>query len=256
MTKDSILSDILTQLWLDESEIKVFEVCYQHGSLSVASIARMLWLSRSTVHGVVARLEAQEFLTPNHFSTTTLYDAISYDQLVQLVQRKQVDYVVLLSHLQTQEWYLKWLYQTRVSHSLITYYTAQELNTIMYDKILLTDHVRSIRDMDRGKEVFGLSNEQVMQLPRVSPWVTQRILVDSPLARKYVAAHQSQNYQLKLVAPEKCSKADLMIMDGSVYHGSYGTKKQWFQVTDPAFYGVMCEMFDALWVSLEFPKNT
>lgn len=254
MPKDSILSDILVQLWLDESEIDVFEICYQHGSLSVASIARMLWLSRSTVHGVVARLEAQEFLMPNHFSTTTLYDAVSYQQLVQMVERRQVDYSSLLAQLRAQQDYLTWLYQTRVSEALITYYTAQELNTLMYDKILLANHVRSIRDMDRGKQVFWLDEQQVMQLPRVSPWITQRILVDSPLARKYALSHQSDYYQIKLLPSEKGQKSDLMIMEGSVYHGSYAQKKQWFQVTDPAFFEIMCNMFDALRASLKFPK--
>lgn len=254
MERTMIFEKILSELWLDQSEIKVFSTCYQHGSLSVASLARILGLSRSTVHGIVARLEAEQFLSANHFSSTTLYDAISYAQLLQLVETKEKGYKTLLSELKEQKDYLTWLYQTRVSSSLITYYTAQELNTIMYDKIFLSDHVRSIRDMDWGKEVFGLNEKQIMQLPRISSGLTQRILVDSPLARKYVAAHQSDEYQLKLIPAQEAAQSDLMIMDGSVYHGSYAQKKQWFQVTDPAFYATMCTMFDALWNSLKFPK--
>lgn len=254
MDKDPLFSDILWQLWLDDSEIKVFSTCYQHGSLSVASLARILWISRSTVHGIVSRLEANAFLISNHYSTTTLYDAISYTQLVHLVEAKQKNYISLLWDLEKQKEYLKWLYQTRVSQSIITYYSAQELNTLMYDKILLASHVKSIWDIDWWKKVFGLDSRQIMKLPRISTGITQRILADSPLARKYITLHQSDKYQLKLLPEGQGSKADLMIMEWSVYHWSYADKKQWFQVTESVFYQTAVVMFDALRNSLKYPK--
>lgn len=250
---DLWLEKLLTKLGLDNAEVTVFSTCYQHGELSVASIARILGISRSTVHGIVARLEASGLLTANQFSTTTLYQSKGYDDLLAYAHMKQQEYTWLIAEFEEQKEYLQGLYETRISAPIITYYSAQELNTRMYDKILSSEHVRSIRDIDRGKHIFGLDIQQIMKLPRISPGITQRILVNSPLAQRYVNLHQSDKYQLKLLPEWQGEKSDLMIMEGSVYHGSYVERRQWFQVTEPVFYNASCLMFDALRNSLEFP---
>jgi len=91
----------------------------------------------------------------------------------------------------------------------------------MYDKIKKSELVRSIWDIDGAMQFHGLTFQEVSTWGRVSKGVTKRILYDSSIARKYKKSHQTKKYQIKLLPAQEGIKSDIMIMDGSVYHGSY-----------------------------------
>ena len=249
-TSIDLINSVLQKVWLDKTQSQVFSYCLQYGPVSISTLSRLTKIPRSTLYGVIERLMKIAYIIEHTWGKWTTYSAIQTHEIVALLDNKKNDIEKQIECVKNYKAQIDFLQKGNKKIPLVSYYTNNEVTTIMYDKIKQSDFVRSIRDIEWAMKFYGLSFEEVSTWGRVSKGITKRILYDSPAARKYKKSHQTKKYQIKLLPAQEGMKSDMMIMDGSVYHGSYGDRPVGIEISDPYFYQIQSLMFDRLWESL------
>lgn len=245
------LQEPLIQIGLSPLESEVYTLTLQYGPVSVATLARLAQTARSTVYGAVERLVHQQFLVEQKGLKGSMFTAITFEQILALLKSQQDQLQKTTANLQQYKSSFEALQSGIKKAPLVKYYNAKEIPTVMYDKILESDLVRSIRDLDRGMKHYNMTYEEICNFPRVSPGKTLRILYDSPNAKKYQKSFQTKNYQIRLLPRPEWVQSDIMIMNGSYFHTSYQPEFVGIEINDPAFYAMQVMLFDQLWNSLK-----
>lgn len=243
--------NILSDLWFSDNESLVYVTVYRFSNSSISTLSRLTQLSRSTLYWVVHGLIAKWYLNQHVKEKATVYSAISYEELKRSIESKKALYEKQLTEFEAHRDDFEELLLVGGSHPLITYYTASEVRTRMYDKILEADVVYSIRDIDATMNFYQFSYEQTAAIPRQAKRLTQRIVYDTEYGRRYVNEHKRDWYELRLCSDEALEWSDIMIIDGTIYHGRYDVNHTGVAICDPVYYKQQVLMFEALWSSLD-----
>lgn len=241
---------ILNNVWLSKLESKIFFLCFQYGPISISTLARLSKTARSTLYGLVQRLMKGWFLLESNVEGGNQYSSISFEQLLSLLWSKKQSIENNIEELKSQKLYFDVIKSGMSNLPIVKFYKTNEIISVMYEKIMQSDFVRSVFDIDRGMKYFNMNFEEMSNAMRMGPWVTKRILLDSPAACEYKKKFKRDNYQIKLMSHKWWFQSDMMIMDDSVYHVSYDKELIGIEIYDKAFFAMQTIMFDKLWDSL------
>ena len=254
--RDSSMISLIMDIWLSANEASVYLTCLQYWPVSVTTIARITAMPRSTIYGIIDQLSKDWYIVKHEWHQWATYSWISYQQLTWLLNQKAEKIKQQQQKISEHQSQFE-LLQSWFSHNaLTTYYSPSEIQSIMYKKITTSEFVRSIRDIDGAIDFYESNYQQISTIAQQSQWITQRILYDSDNARKFKKEYQTENYQISLRPEPVCKHADIMIFDGSVFHGSYKDHHTWIEIHDNVFFAMQSSLFDSLRNSLSSHNDT
>ncbi len=180
------LNVILSGFWLTEIEQKIFTTCLRYGTQTASWVARILGIPRTTTYVPIRKLLKQDLLICNKLTHSSVYTAISIEDLNVRLKARRKELGEQISKLnkikETKE-----LYQSFSQHSpMVRYYEWIEFVKSLHKKMTEVKTFCSIIDIDSAAKYAWYDIEKVMQISERIKWKNIRdIVIDWPIWQEY-----------------------------------------------------------------------
>lgn len=244
----SPLHTTLASLGLTPSQIQVFLCCLEYGSLSVARIAHLIHLPRTTVHGYVQDLAEQGLLTANKQTHGTMYQAISPDHLIALLHNKQDRLTQLIQQVEDIKPTLTQLSQKQFALPKIQYYQWLESIESIYKKIPPQTPIWACIDIAVAEYSLWWSVEKLSQTFGHITGDIQELVIDNPAGRHYASLIHRPNHEIRYIDPtqfqwEISLPSDTFCDNTAVHYLSYDSAMIALEIKHPPLMQTRKAMF-------------
>ncbi len=244
---DKIIT-ILEELGLDEVEIQVYLLCLKYGQLKVSTVARMIGMPRSTIHGYVEKLHKKAFLVSHAEVKWFSYSAIWVEQIIWLLKEKknQLNHHIKVLKSNTELFDINFFNTQNLPQ--IKYYEGIESLNLIYSKYHAAKNNYSFFDIDAAVEYMWQDLDYFCKIAKQHTWVTKEILKKSKIAQTYAKMVSSEKHQIKFISLDDKQSffSDNMLFDGRYYHISYTENIMAIEINNPVFYETQKILFEQL----------
>jgi len=248
------IQKFLTTIWLKHKESQVYIITYQYWQLSAWAIAKHTGIARSSVYDIASTLIKKWFLKTtikrsshqkNEKSNTKNFVAIDpHDIYTKLHEKKNIlenQAETCFSLLPSFEKIRSFTWDI----PNIQYHEWKESLTYFFKKIAEADYSYSIFSVDDLiKHIFFDLDELYSHLSHIHVSWAKRIVIDTPLSRKYVSMQKNKNIQRKFLPQWYDLQAEITLYNDTLLQISLWEQPSILQIPHKTFYTAQKTIFD------------
>lgn len=248
------LEDLLSLLWLQQKEAKIYLICHQYRQATASRIANISGINRTSVYDYAKNLLQKWFLQVMIRNNITYFTAVSPHDILALLESKKKEIwnqeLEIKKHI--SDFNQLQSYQNIVPE--VQYFEWVEAIEKFYQEMVESDSSYSLFDLEAIFEyLYHDINVVLKNLSNKSVKCAKKIMVSSEKSIKYKKKIEATNPNIKVkLLPKKYKlQADITFFDGKIYHISYGTIPSVVKIVHPVLYEAQKAQFDYIWDSLK-----
>lgn len=247
------LEDLLSLLWLQKKEAKIYLICHQYKQVTAARISNISGINRTSVYDYTKNLIQKCFLQVMIRNNITYFTAISPHDILTLLETKKKEiwnqeleikkHMTDFDKLQT--------YQNIVPE--IQYFEWVEAIEKFYQEMVASESSYSLFDLDAIFQYLYFDVNTILKnLSNPSIKAAKKIMTFSEQSLKYKKKIEATNPNIKVkILPKKYKlQADVTFFDGKIFHISYWTMPSVVKIVHPVLYEAQKAQFDYIRDSL------
>lgn len=241
---------LLQSIWFSGNEAKTYILCQQYWKLSIANIARIMWLPRSTINDLVQKMLEKKYLTVTKWTQWRYFSSISPDDLIILLKNKQNEYeesikkIEILKPLMKDQQHIQW----RIPK--IKYFEGNDSVQLIISKTIIWKEKCYLTDIDAIINYMGRSAKKVAKEFSKNEGFYREILVDTKSAHEYVKEKDKiinkKNYKTKYWKIDWWISSSNCLIDWTYYHIDYSNNLIALEIINPIYFNVQQKLFDTL----------
>ena len=240
------ITTILQKVWLSEEEASLFGLCLEYWPVSIATLARLSKINRSSLYPKVKKMVDKGIILEHQGDLWASFSAVTVSQLITLLKQQQLHTEHTIQLLEDH----KEMFEIQVAKpqtDSVTYYNASQVVTLLYDKMHTAPELYAIFDIEWPLNHYNMTVEEAVDYIKTSEWISQEILLDCPAARRYQKLLHSPQHQVKILPTTVHTYTDFVLMYDSFFQIVY--EKMTISATEikhPAAYMTQKMIFDTL----------
>jgi len=238
------LKNKLQSIGLSDKETDIYLSSLEIGPATVLQLSRASDIKRSTIYGIIERLEKKGLMTIQMQGFKQLYEALPPKNLEQLLERQRQELVSCLPELEA-------LYGQHEANSLIRVYRGREAMYSAYSWVLDTlkpsDDYLVFGDLQAWYETDPEYFEQWPIKRREIMRAGRSIFTNSDLSQEYLSKQTSLQTMVKILPTDRHFDAIKIISTHFLLIHKTGQPNLVFVIENPSIIQMYKEMFELMW---------
>jgi len=247
------ISAVLAQLGLDQKEKEVYITCLKYTQINASSLSRLTQQPRTTVYGIIERLQKKSLLKSQQTTKWTTFSAVWAEEILIMLAKQQEDLSKNIKLLEEhkEEFQMMGISQFK-NLPAVNYYEGTDAVYMVYNNYTKAKNPMALFDIDSAITFLNFTIEELVNIPGEGTGNTKEILLSSENAKKYKKLLHSKKNQVKLLDTDSSKMhSDTIITDDTYYHIAYSERPIIIEIRNDIFLQTQKLFFMELWNRLK-----
>ncbi len=237
----------LENLWLSSNEVQIYLTSLEYWWLTALGISRLTKLPRTSIYMLLEKLEEKWFFHVKKNGSTSVYNAISWDEVLSLLDKQVEDILWKKKEISNNLYVLNNITKARTQLPHIQFYDWDSVQWVLMSAVQHAKNVKIIYHIQKTMFVDSDSFfDKLLSVAKVNNVHTQVLLADSQRAHDIIKKEKYNPIILKSLPTWFFFFSQQILTDLWYYHITYWDKIYLMEIIDPLYINAQKTQFDIL----------